>query len=69
LRLEVVGEGEGLDELLETHQRARIPVTVDALDLGGEGGQQLGNLGQAGVDLGLDIGGERALDLAYPGQV
>lgn len=64
-----MGEGEGLDELLETHQRARIPVAVDALTLGGEGGQQLGNLGQAGVDLRLDVGGELALDLANPGQV
>ena len=66
---EVVGEGEGLDELLEAHEGAGVPVAVDALDLWGDDGKELGDFDEAGVDFGLDIGGKLALDFAYAGGV
>jgi hypothetical protein len=51
---EVVHEGQSLDEFLEAAEGACIAVPVDGLQIRGDGGEELGDVLEAGVDVLLD---------------
>lgn len=69
LSTEVMGKGQGLYELLDAHQAAGVAVAVEALDVRGEGGEELGDVTQAGLDVLLDLIRKLQLYLADPGRV
>lgn len=63
---QVVRERQCLNKLFQTTQGALVALAIDSLEVWRDGGEQLGDVGEASVDFLLDVGWEVGIDLFYP---
>lgn len=66
---QVVRKRQGLDQLFQTPQRTLVALAVGSVQVRRDGGKQLGDVGEAGVDFLLDVCRKVGVDLFYPARV